>query len=142
MVADEVEIAYEGRALELVQEGDGQAVWDSDRLAQVVQNLSTNALKYSRAGSAVQVITRAEDAWVTIVVCNEGAPIPAETLSAIFEPFQRAVGQMSNSSRSVGLGLYIVEQIVDAHHGSVEVHSSEADGTRFTVRLPRASRPG
>jgi signal transduction histidine kinase len=70
-------------------------------------------------------------------VRNQGAPIPANKLASIFEPLQRATADVDKMGRSVGLGLYIVRSIVDAHGGSVSVTSSEAEGTVFTVRLPR-----
>jgi phosphoserine phosphatase RsbU/P len=85
----------------------------------------------------VQVATRGEDQWVSISVHNEGVPIPAEKLPRIFEPLQRAMPEIDLTTRSIGLGLYIVKRIVDAHGGTVEVASSAEAGTTMTVRLPR-----
>ncbi|HEU4537015.1 MAG TPA: PAS domain-containing protein [Polyangiaceae bacterium] len=139
-VLDEVEAAFPGRLLEVTREGDGRGEWDPDRVAQAVQNLVTNALKYSPAGSPVRVATRGEGAdEVSLLVHNRGAPIPAEKVPFIFEPFQRAVGHVDHASRSVGLGLYIVRQVAEAHRGSVAVTSTEAEGTTFVLRLPRAA---
>jgi signal transduction histidine kinase len=70
-------------------------------------------------------------------VHNEGLPIPADRLSHIFDPLQRARSEPSKLGRSVGLGLYIVKHIMEAHHGTIDVESSEHAGTTFTVRLPR-----
>ncbi len=68
-----------------------------------------------------------------------GAPIPPELLSRLFQPMQRGVDEGGVSEvRSVGLGLYIVDQVVRAHGGSVRVASTVDAGTPFTVRLPRA----
>lgn len=134
---DEIETAFPGRHLDFAREGDGGGEWDPDRLAQVVQNLVTNALKYSPPDSLVRVSTRAEGDAVTLLVHNEGAPVPAEKLPVLFEPFQRVAGQVDRASRSVGLGLYIVRHIVEAHRGSLTVRSTEAEGTSFLVRLPR-----
>jgi sigma-B regulation protein RsbU (phosphoserine phosphatase) len=136
-VMEEIEAAYPARQIEVLHEGDAHGAWDPDRVAQVVQNLATNALKYSPPGSAVQVVTWGREAEITLLFRNHGAPIPAEKIATLFEPFERAVGQIDRASRSVGLGLYIVKQLVDAHHGSVEVQSSQAEGTTFTVTLPR-----
>ncbi|MDB4991707.1 MAG: Sensor protein, partial [Myxococcaceae bacterium] len=136
-VLDEVEAAHPGRLLELSSEGDGRGEWDHDRLLQVVQNLVTNAVKYSPPDSTIQIVTQADEQLVTLAVCNEGPPIPAEKLPILFEPFQRAVAQVDKVSRSVGLGLYIVRQVVEAHQGTVEVASTLERGTTFTVRLPR-----
>ncbi|NOK12868.1 sensor histidine kinase, partial [Corallococcus exercitus] len=67
-------------------------------------------------------------------------PIPPEKLPGIFEPLQRATSEVDSTGRSVGLGLYIVKQLVEAHGGTVDVTSTLKEGTTFTVRLPR-SRP-
>ena len=67
----------------------------------------------------------------------EGTPIPPDRLRQIFEPMQQVVQQTNAGTRSVGLGLYIVDSIVTAHQGSVQVESTEATGTTFTVKLPR-----
>ena len=72
-----------------------------------------------------------------IEVRNRGAVIPPEDLMRLFEPFERGAGAKTSSGRSLGLGLYIAKQIVAAHGGTIAVRSTEADGTIFTVRLPR-----
>ena len=140
-VVEEVEVAFPGRELDVRHEGDGQGDWDADRLGQVVQNLVTNALKYSPATSVVRVTTRAEeDGEVSLCVANAGPPIAADKLASIFEPMQRATADLDKAGRSVGLGLYIVKRIVDAHEGHIGVVSTPEVGTRFTVRLPRRGR--
>ncbi|MET0406004.1 MAG: ATP-binding protein, partial [Cystobacter sp.] len=141
-VVEEVEAAWPGRELQVKHEGDGQVTGDEDRLAQVVQNLVTNALKYSPEGSPVGVTLRGEGAEVLLRVVNEGPPIPADKLAIIFEPMQRATAELDKAGRSVGLGLYIVKRIVDAHGGRIEVASTPREGTRFTVWLPRAEDVG
>ncbi|MFO0579826.1 MAG: ATP-binding protein [Polyangia bacterium] len=136
-VLDEVEAAHPGREIGLRSDGDVRGEWDGDRIAQVVQNLVTNALKYSPAGSPVRVSTCALEGWATLDVHNLGAPIPPEKQSSIFEPLMRATAEVDRTGRSIGLGLYIVRQIAEAHGGTVAVRSCEGDGTTFTVRLPR-----
>jgi signal transduction histidine kinase len=139
-VVEEVEVAYPNREVKLQQKGDARGEWDSDRVAQVVTNLVTNALKYSPESTPVRIVTRGEEGRVSLSVCNQGAPIPSEKLSSIFEPLQRATDEVDKTGRSVGLGLYIVKHIVDAHGGAIDVTSNEAEGTTFTVRLPRGKR--
>ena len=78
---------------------------------------------------------------MALSVHNRGRPIPSDRLRHIFQPMQRLSNELSSSSRSVGLGLYIVEKIVAAHQGSVHVASSEAEGTTFTITLPRRALP-
>lgn len=135
---DEMEAGHPGREIAATFAGDPRGEWDGDRLAQVVQNLVSNALKYSPPTTAVQVDVRAEGSWACLSVHNQGQPIPPENLSQIFEPLKRATAEVDKTGRSIGLGLYIVKQIADAHGGTVEVTSTAAKGTRVTVRLPRA----
>lgn len=137
---DEVAAPAHSHRFEVLQEGDGQGEWDRDRLAQVVQNLATNALKYSPEDSLIRVHTQVTPQEATLVIRNSGAPIPPEKVPVLFEPLQRAAAHADVATRSVGLGLYIVKQIVEAHRGSVEVRSTEPEGTSFTVRLPRLER--
>ncbi|MCI0672064.1 MAG: PAS domain-containing protein, partial [Myxococcaceae bacterium] len=134
-VLDEVRLAHPKRTLELVSSGDGQGVLDEDRLAQVVTNLVNNAVAYSPAGSPVRVETRGEDGALLLSVHNQGKPIPGDVLPQLFEPMRR--GTDHEATGSVGLGLFIVKSIVAAHGGVVEVRSTAAEGTTFTVRLPR-----
>ena len=135
-VVEELQVAHPERVIRVEQHGDGHGVWDADRLAQVLGNLLSNALNYSATDAPVEVRTRGETGEVVLEVHNTGAPIPAEVLPHLFKPMQRGAAA-ETSSRSVGLGLYIVDQVVRAHGGTIEVRSTPAEGTRFTVRLPR-----
>jgi len=137
-VVDEVRTAAVERELELESEGDGQGEWDPDRIAQVLTNLLTNALQYSPAGTPIRVRTRGDATAVLLTVSNEGPPIPAELLPTLFEPMTRGTGEGSER-RSIGLGLFIVDQIVRAHGGRIEVSSTAEAGTSFRVLLPRGA---
>jgi signal transduction histidine kinase len=139
-VLEEVQATHGGRELRVSRGGDGRGEWDPDRLSQVVQNLVTNALKYSPADTPVHIETHAEDRGVTLSVHNEGAPIPPERLASIFQPLERASGEVDTAGRGIGLGLYIVKQVVDAHGGRVWVKSKAEAGTTFTVWIPRTGR--
>ncbi|QRN99656.1 PAS domain-containing protein [Archangium violaceum] len=136
---DEVRFAHPEREVEVVQSGQGRGEWDGDRLAQVVTNLLNNALTYSPPETLVRVETRGEDDTFLLRVHNEGKPIPPELLPRLFNPMMRGTKKGDTSSRNIGLGLYIVNNIVHAHGGMVEVCSTEAEGTTFTVRLPRGA---
>jgi signal transduction histidine kinase len=136
-VVEEIQVAHPERVIRLEQHGDGQGLWDGDRMAQVLGNLLGNALQYSPADTPVEVRMRGEAGEVVLEVHNTGAPIPAEVLPQLFKPLQRGVAAAGKSHRSVGLGLYIVEQVVRAHGGTLEVKSTEEEGTTFTARLPR-----
>ena len=135
-VVDEVALATPGRHLDVKTLGDARGSWDPDRIAQVLTNLLTNALQYSPPGAPILVTTEGHREEVLLSVCNEGPPIPAHVLPNLFEPMTRGTPEGSER-RSIGLGLFIVDQIVRAHGGSVEVASTEGTGTTFRIRLPR-----
>ncbi|AKJ01844.1 Chemotaxis protein methyltransferase CheR [Archangium gephyra] len=137
-VLDEVGVAWPERHLEVRQRGCTRGDWDSDRMAQVVSNLVTNALKYSPMDTPVSVELRGGDEAVELWVHNDGPPIPPELLPRLFEPLQRGTLQADRASRSIGLGLYIVKHLVEAHGGTVAARSGQGRGTTFTVRLPRS----
>lgn len=135
-VVEELELAHPDRTFDLQHEGDARGSWDAGRMAQVVGNLLSNAIAYSPAGSVVRVSSRREGDAVVLVIQNEGAPIRPDLLPNLFEPMQRASAELNNASRSVGLGLYIVKHVVEAHGGSVGVRSELGMGTELRVRLP------
>jgi signal transduction histidine kinase len=136
-VVDELEASHPGRELRLRAEGHFLGEWDPDRLAQVIGNLGKNALDYSPEGTPVDFRLHDEGTALCLEVHNQGAPIPADQLSRLFEPFRRASQDENRPRPGLGLGLYIVQQIVQAHGGTIAVRSTVADGTTFTVRLPR-----
>jgi signal transduction histidine kinase len=107
---------------------------DSERLAQVITNLLTNAIQYNREGGEVRLAAQSQNGAVTLAVSDTGRGIPAEDLPHIFERFYR--GDKSRSSGNTGLGLAISKAIVEAHGGTIEVSSNPDVGTTFTVRLP------
>jgi signal transduction histidine kinase len=132
-VVEEAQTAH-GRPVQLQTSGHPRGHWDGDRLAQLVSNLVGNALQHSPAGSVVRVTVRDEPEHAVVEVNNAGRAIPSEQLEHMFEPFRRGG---SASSGGLGLGLYIVDRIVDAHGGRITVRSTDPDGTTFVVRLPR-----
>ena len=79
------------------------------------------------------------DAEVILQIHNQGPAIAPDLLPRLFQPFQRGMSDEPGSRAGLGLGLYIVQQIVDAHGGKVSVRSTPGDGTTFTVRWPRAA---
>jgi PAS domain S-box-containing protein len=136
---EEVRAAFPEREVVLEAHGDGQGDWDAERLDQVVQNLVTNALRYGDASAPVRVSTRDEGPDVVLEVHNRGRPIPPEMLPTLFQAMRRGQHDEDRATRSVGLGLYIVQQVVRALGGGVVVTSSAEGGTTFTVRLPRSA---
>ncbi|HEX9289468.1 MAG TPA: HAMP domain-containing sensor histidine kinase [Anaeromyxobacteraceae bacterium] len=139
-VVEELLAAEPHVAIEIDGQGDARGSWDPARLAQVVSNLVGNAVKHGARGAPVRLLVRGDDEEVILEVRNEGPAIAPELLPVLFEPFRRgpAAREASSHARGLGLGLYIVRQIVDAHAGTIAVDSTAEQGTTFTVRLPRA----
>lgn len=136
-VVNEHETAFPQGRIELRRDGDLKGEWDADRLAQVASNLIGNALQYGKAGEPVQIGmdgTRVD--VVSLRVANAGS-IPADVLPHVFDPF-RGGQRPASRNDGLGLGLYIVQQIVHAHQGSVEVQSQDGSQTTFRVTIPRA----
>jgi len=118
--------------------GDLTGTWDKDRLAEVLSNLTGNALEYATPGTGVVVHACAEGEEIVVEVSNQGAPIPPDVLPFIFEPFRRARQQEKSVAGNLGLGLYIAHQIVLSHGGTLDARS--VDGvTTFVMRLPRGA---
>ena len=118
--------------------GDTRGAWDAGRVSQLLQNLIGNALQHGLNKRDVTVTLTGEPDAVRLTVHNYGAPIPEDAIGTIFDPLVRSADeQLGQPSTSLGLGLFIVKEVVDAHGGTIEVSSSEADGTLFTVVLPR-----
>ncbi|MFN7133814.1 MAG: ATP-binding protein, partial [Myxococcales bacterium] len=124
--------------LVLEAEGPVSGTWDRLRLEQVVTNLVSNALKYG-PGKPVRVRVGAVESGAVLEVSDEGIGIAPEALPRIFDRFARGVSDRHYGG--LGLGLYISRQIVDAMHGSIEVHSERGKRTVFRVVLPRDPEP-
>jgi sigma-B regulation protein RsbU (phosphoserine phosphatase) len=141
-VVEELKLAWPGRMLEHRALGTGMCLVDPDRISQIVTNLTTNALTYGQPDLVVTVRSGVAQSQCVIEVHNSGPPIPQELVPHVFEPLRRGEQQVKLGSRSVGLGLYIVQQIAAAHGGKVAVKSSHAEGTTFSVHLPARPSAG
>ncbi|MBX5482938.1 MAG: GAF domain-containing sensor histidine kinase [Myxococcaceae bacterium] len=118
--------------------GDLEGAFDPVRLSQLFSNLLHNAVRYGDPPRPISVNAEGFEHEVRISVHNHGAVIPESLRPALFEPFRRGPHhELERSQRGLGLGLFIVRQIAVSHGGTVEVTSSEQEGTRFTVALPR-----
>jgi two-component system, sensor histidine kinase and response regulator len=137
-VVREHQASAEGRRIEAAYEGNCAGQWDAERIAQVASNLIGNALKHGDASRPVEVrVDGANPLEVVLTVANGGTIAP-EVQSHLFDPFrggQRPAGRR----QGLGLGLYIVSQIAQAHGGDVEVTTGRDDRTVFRLRVPRAA---
>ena len=113
---------------------------DPLRLRQVLDNLLTNAIKYSPNGGRIDVRARWCDSEVVISVADHGIGLPPDKIGRLFEKFYRVDNALAHRVRGSGLGLAIVKHIVDAHGGRIWVESQLRRGSTFTFTLPVATR--
>jgi signal transduction histidine kinase len=114
---------------------------DELRLEQVLQNIIQNAVKYSPSGGMITVHTEAQNGHACVSVSDQGIGIPQASLGHLFERFYRAENAEAQHISGMGVGLYLVKEIVGLHGGEIEVSSTEGAGSRFTIRLPRREVP-
>ena len=132
----ELRVAFDGRALVHQAEGEGDCNADADRLTQMLGNLVANAMAYGASDGTVVVTSSIGKSDFSLHVHNEGEPLAPDSLASLFDPMTRG-DAADRGTRSVGLGLYIVREIARSHGGSVTVTSTFAEGTTFSMALPR-----
>jgi signal transduction histidine kinase len=115
---------------------DAPFIGDKDRIGQVFLNLISNAIRYSPAADTVEVDISTSVEAVTISVRDQGIGIPQEQHTKIFERFYRAVTEKQHGFPGLGMGLYIVAEIVKHHSGTITVESEMGVGSTFVVTLP------
>jgi signal transduction histidine kinase len=124
----------------LASSGDLTGEWDCARLRQVISNLLGNAIQHGNRSAPNALTLKGEDAQVVVAIRNQGTPIPPGELTKIFDPLVRGASaqeQKKNRPGSIGLGLYIARELIQAHGGTIGVTSSAQEGTVFKFRLPR-----
>lgn len=149
-VIDAYRTTHADRVLHFHSNGDVNGVWDVGRIRQVISNLLGNAIQHGSpdgpialsvsSKTAPSAASGSADSIVALSVHNEGPPIPPDLLPTLFDPLKRYATQESVAQRtpgSIGLGLYIVREIVAANGGRVSVTSTAEEGTTFTVFIPR-----
>jgi PAS domain S-box-containing protein len=129
-----------GERFVLEATGPVTGYWSCSHLRRVIENLTTNAIKYGSARAPVKVILHQADDHVELIVHNEGDPISKNEQKNIFKPFARTQSAMASGQIGWGLGLILVRGVAESHGGSVRVESSGTKGTSFIVSLPCDSR--
>jgi len=110
---------------------------DVIKIEQVINNLLTNAIKYSHKGSNVFIEIEENKESIILSVKDEGLGIAKDERELLFKPFQKTGTKSTGGEKSMGLGLYIVKRIIDAHNGSIRVESAVNKGSTFYVELPK-----
>ncbi len=134
-IVDELKQAGHANPVQIDASGSTDGLFDPHRIGQVLSNLLGNALQHGDPVASVAVrIDGTDTSQLTLSIHNRGA-MPAAVMEQAFTPFRP--GREARTQPGLGLGLYIAKYFVDAHGGSIALDSSEADGTTFTIRLPR-----
>jgi len=109
---------------------------DRAAISQAISNLIDNAVKYSADATEVTVLAYTDDRHIVIAVQDFGVGIKPDEIDRVFERFYRGGDELTRTVKGSGLGLTLVKQIVQAHHGSVQVESEPGRGSTFSIRLP------
>src|SRR5207247_1672963 len=118
------------------------ALADRERVTQILENLVSNAVKYSPAGGAIKVSLSRQVDRVFVAISDSGLGIPRDELPKLFTRFHRVEGADRAPIRGTGLGLYITRELVDRHGGTIWAESQVGKGTTFTFTLPVVPVPG
>jgi len=141
-VVDALSAAHPKQKIKIVKHGVLKGEWDCSRIMQVLTNLIGNALEHGSDKAAIEIDVQGEEQEVVVAVHNVGATILPEELVGIFNPMKGKDTKANAPARgplgNLGLGLYIADRIVRAHKGRIEVESTDAGGTTFTIHLPRS----
>jgi signal transduction histidine kinase len=142
-VVNESRTFHPERLIELHVPPKLEAIFDESRFAQVLSNLIGNAIQYGSPDAPVTVRLTSNGDDIEVAVNNRGATIEVDKVARIFDPMVRIAANADSvesdyaERTSLGIGLYISREIVHAHGGQVNVTSDAADGTTFTVTMPR-----
>jgi signal transduction histidine kinase len=126
--------------IDLVRDGPALDVnVDRIKISQVIDNLITNAIKFSPSGSRIEIRVSTNPREATISVEDEGQGIPPDDIRTVFQPFQKSTRRSGSIRRGTGLGLAIVKRIVEGHGGQIAVTSEVGKGSMFIVTLPQSA---
>lgn len=135
-IIEEFQISKPESKIEFYGEENCHGDWDERRLGQVLSNLLSNAIHYGDPNQPIKVNLIEECDKVLLQVNNRGRLVPSEIVENLFRPFWRGARKRAHSS-GLGLGLYIVKQIVEAHGGTISVESNREYGTTFTATFEK-----
>lgn len=141
-VVEEARTFHPDRKIHLTTDGHLIGAWDGARIAQAFSNLISNAVQHGHPEGIISVSLFGLDDEIQYIINNEAEVIPQAKLRALFDPVKRfairpASERVASRTQNLGLGLYVVKEIVNAHNGKVVVSSTEQEGVTFTLSLPR-----
>src|SRR6185503_9783831 len=136
-VAARMQLTTTTHAISVRRDSESVVTADRDHLEQVLNNLVTNAIKYSPSGGAITIDVRPDGTGVRLSVTDEGIGIPEQELEAIFGLFYRSPDRAARDAAGMGLGLYISKEIVVRHGGRIWAESARAKGSVLNVLIPR-----
>ncbi len=113
-----------------------EIIMDVSKVEQVLNNLISNAVKFSHPGTKVLVTASLEGEFITVAVTDQGQGIPEDELAGLFKPFEMTSVKSTSGEKSTGLGLSIVRNLITAHNGKIWVKSKEGQGSTFYFTLP------
>jgi signal transduction histidine kinase len=130
--------ANKAQSLRFTPEAEGTCIVEGDeaRLRDSIDNLVTNAIKYSPPGKPILIAVRRQNDQVTVSVTDEGPGLTPEDRSKLFRKFQRLSPQPTAGESSTGLGLSVTKEIIEMHGGTIRVESEPGKGSTFTIELP------
>lgn len=140
-IVEEFKISHPDAKIEFNAEEKCFGEWDERRIGQILANLLSNAISYGQAETPIKVNLTEDFERIVIQVNNRGEIITDEAKQHLFTAFWRGSKKGGNNSGGLGLGLYIVKRIVEAHRGTIAVESNREDGTTFTVVFEKAMKP-
>jgi signal transduction histidine kinase len=138
-VIQEIRAVHPAREFEFIRSGDLEGEWDRGRIRQLLSNLIGNAVQHGARATPITISAAGFPEQIEISVHNHGAPIPKDSIGGIFDPLAQ-VSKVARPEGSIGLGLFIAQQVVNRHGGTISVLSSEKIGTTFEVAIPRYSK--
>ena len=136
-VATRMQLTTATHKISVSNESRNVVTADRDHLEQVLNNLLTNAIKYSPAGGSITIDVRPDDSGVRLSVTDQGIGIPEKELEAIFGLFYRSPDRAARDAAGMGLGLYISREIVVRHGGRIWAESGGTKGSTLNVVIPR-----
>ena len=111
-------------------------LFDTPRIEQVLDNLLTNAIKFSPVGGVIEIIMESGKGYIRVTITDEGPGIKSENLDDLFKPFKKIDSDSTKDKKGTGLGLAISKKMIELHNGTLTFKPSKNQGASFSFKLP------